>query len=308
MFCSANSFGPRLKTFWLIIATIMLNGIYGTALAGEHRPVFSPSGNELIFMAQSSETAGDWELYLMTIDGRNLRRLTDHTGWDGYAVWSPDGNSIVFDRADAGEDQKKAPMLLDIKTGLSRSLGNFEGWLSVNDWYDKKLLAFWENGGQRDLFLIDEAGTVIQRLTETPDQSEHDAHFSPDGSKVVFASGPSEGNGETTLEMVNLINGERSVLKSSSGRIYGLDWAPDGQSVAYTDSPGGEDDDADVFVFRLNTRETLQCTDNDAWDHMPVWSTDGTSILFTSYRTGTEHMYLAKCGQKPMRVWSGHPD
>lgn len=307
MLHSASSLLLRLNKAWVAVVTFTLAAMHTTAFAAEHRPVFSPDGSQIIFMAQSSETADDWELYSMTIDGRNLRRLTDHPGWDGYAVWSPDGNSIVFDQGDAGENPKKTPILMNLKTGKSRPFGSFEGWLSVNDWHGENLLAFWDNGGQRDLFLLDDAGTIIQRLTNTPDQSEHDAHFSPDGTKVAFASGPSAGDGRTTLEMLDLVSGERTALKSSTGRIYGLDWSPDSQFVAFTDAPGGEDDDADIFVHRLKTDETLQCTDDDAWDHMPVWSAEGTTILFTSYRSGTEHMYLAACGEKPMRLWSGHP-
>jgi Tol biopolymer transport system component len=32
-------------------------------------------------------------------------RLTSHPGWDGYAVWSPDGEKIAFVDAPGGEER-----------------------------------------------------------------------------------------------------------------------------------------------------------------------------------------------------------
>ncbi len=73
------------------------------AKRNEHRPVYSPDGSEVIFMSMSDKTNGDWELYRMNSDGSNVIRLTSHQGWDGYAVWSPKGEEIVFDRVDGHE-------------------------------------------------------------------------------------------------------------------------------------------------------------------------------------------------------------
>src|SRR5215510_11512331 len=36
------------------------------------------------------------EIYLMSPDGANLRRLTDNTALDAFAALSPDGKKIVF--------------------------------------------------------------------------------------------------------------------------------------------------------------------------------------------------------------------
>lgn len=49
---------------------------------------FSPDGEALAF--GSAET-DDWELYLALANGSGLRRLTQRDGFDGDAVWLPDG-------------------------------------------------------------------------------------------------------------------------------------------------------------------------------------------------------------------------
>ncbi|WP_417463782.1 TolB family protein [Kordiimonas sp.] len=261
-----------------------------------HRPVASPDGTSLIFMMQGDETGGDWELFQMPLegDGRKIR-LTHHQGWDGYAVFAPDGRHIVFDRSRDGSTENKAPHFLDLDTGNARQIVSPSGWLSVSGWREDSLLAFWERDGQRDLYLLNLKGEIKEALTQTPDRSEHDAHFSPDGHSIAFASSPATGDGETTLETISLLTRERQVLHRSKGRIYGVAWAPDGSRLAFTDAPGGGDDDADVFVYDLASGKISACTTNDAWDHMPEWMPDGKKLLFTSYRSGKERIYLTDC-------------
>ena len=258
--------------------------------SSEHRPVYSPDGAKIVYMSMSDATGGDWELYVMNADGSNPVRLTDHEGWDGYAVWAPDGKSVIFDREDSG---KKESWFLDIASGKIRALGTYDGWMAINDWSDdgSTLLAFHEVDGQRDLYLLNTRGKVLRRLTDTPQSNEHDAHFSPDETTVAYSSGPKDGSG-TTLEIINLDSGESSVVVNSSGRAYGVAWSPSGTQIAYTDNPpGGDDDDANVFLLDIATGQTRQLTENEAWDHMPEFHPDGKTLLFTSYRSGSEHMY-----------------
>ena len=120
--------------------------------------------------------------------------------------------------------------------------------------------------------------------------AEHDAHYSPDGKSIAFASGPTGGSG-SSLELIVIETNKRHVLHTSIGRIYGVSWSPDGSRIAFTDAPDGEDDDADVFVIDIDSKIVSQLTDDPAWDHMPEWHPDGNTMLFTSYRTGEEHIY-----------------
>jgi Tol biopolymer transport system component len=290
---------------WLAVVIIvtLVSGASADALqTNEHRPVYSHDGASVVFMRQSAETAGDWELFIAEASGANPRRLTDSPGWDGYAVFSPDGGALVFDRSLDGSDGAKQPHLLELASGRVSRLGDFDGWLSVSDWSaEHGMLAFWEKDGQRDLFLVERNGEITRQITATPDASEHDAHFSPDGTRVVFASGPAEGDGVTTLELMRLLDGERTLLVSSPGRIYGASWSPDGARIAYTDAPDGEN--GDVFVIELGSRAVHRLTTHPSWDHMPVWRSDGSALLFTSYRSGPERVYTLDLEDRSVAGW-----
>ena len=43
-----------------------------------------------------SNRAGNWEIYVMDVDGSDLKRLTSNSTIDGLPTWSPDGRSIAF--------------------------------------------------------------------------------------------------------------------------------------------------------------------------------------------------------------------
>ncbi|OAN48524.1 hypothetical protein A6A03_08050, partial [Chloroflexus islandicus] len=53
----------------------------------------SPDGKQIAF---ASDRDGNWEIYVMNIDGSNVRRLTNHPATDDAPTWSPDGRQLAF--------------------------------------------------------------------------------------------------------------------------------------------------------------------------------------------------------------------
>ena len=268
----------------------VLSSENANAATNEHRPVCSPDGSRLVYMLQSERTDNDWELYQMVFNTQTKKRLTVHEGWDGYAVWSPDAGTIIFDREDAPGGQKR-PWVMRMDDYTIKPLGKFEGSLSISDWSDDdKLLGFHEMAGQRDLVLLDVDGNMVEKITNTTGHSEHDAHFSPDGLSIAYANGVIDGT-ETSLEIIEVETGNKTILHTSIGRIYGISWSPDGEEIAFVDAPGGEDDDADIFMYNMGEKSIKQVTDDPAWDHMPEFCNNNHTLFFTSYRSGEERIY-----------------
>lgn len=56
-------------------------------------PSWSPDGERLLF---TSDRSGNDSIYVVDVDGSNLRRLTDNGHHNDNAVWSPDGQRIAF--------------------------------------------------------------------------------------------------------------------------------------------------------------------------------------------------------------------
>jgi tetratricopeptide (TPR) repeat protein len=59
----------------------------------ETNPEASPDGQQVAFMSQRD---GNWEVYVVNLDGSGLRRLTRDPADDGLPCWSPDGRYLAF--------------------------------------------------------------------------------------------------------------------------------------------------------------------------------------------------------------------
>jgi len=64
-----------------------------TAGGNEANPEASPDGQQVAFMSQRD---GNWEVYVVNVDGSGLRRLTRDPANDGLPTWSPDGRHLAF--------------------------------------------------------------------------------------------------------------------------------------------------------------------------------------------------------------------
>lgn len=88
---------------------------------GDGRPAVY--GTQVAFMGNRD---GDWEIYLVGLDGSGLKQLTSNTANDGLPVWSPDGKTLAFvsDRGGAwavwamGADGANARKLFDLEGDL----------------------------------------------------------------------------------------------------------------------------------------------------------------------------------------------
>jgi TolB protein len=65
-------------------------------------PAFSPDGTRIAFM---STRDGQAEIYVMNVDGSNVRRLTNHPADDVTPTWAPSGTQIAFTSGRTGRPQ-----------------------------------------------------------------------------------------------------------------------------------------------------------------------------------------------------------
>lgn len=58
---------------------------------GDFEPAWSPDGRRIAF---ASNRSGDVELYVLDLETKEIRRLTEREGSDGYPTWLPDGRIV----------------------------------------------------------------------------------------------------------------------------------------------------------------------------------------------------------------------
>jgi Tol biopolymer transport system component len=66
--------------------------------------------------------------------------------------------------------------------------------------------------------------------------------------------------------------------------------SPDGKRVVFSEGLDGAADD--IWVYDLDRDVKLRLTTDPALDHNPVWSPDGTRLVFDSHRSGDAAFYV----------------
>ena len=170
----------------------------------------SPDGRYMIF---TSTRSGDLELWRLDLATGALLQITDTPGYDGGAFFSPDSRQIVW-RASrpTGDDLAEYQRLLredtiepgelnifvaDADGQNARQITSLPGANWAPSWHPSgRQIIFATNqrstqdgtGGRTfDLYRVNTDGTGLERLSFS-DTFDAFPLFSPDGTKVVFAS------------------------------------------------------------------------------------------------------------------------
>ena len=109
----------------------------------------------------------DDEIYVMDVNGKNLRNLTNHPGRDKLPAWSPDGQEIAFSSRRGGDYDI---YVMDVDGKNVRQLTEHP---------DKDLSPAWSpdgqeivfssrRGGNYDIYVINADGTNLRQFTNHP--------------------------------------------------------------------------------------------------------------------------------------------
>ncbi len=219
------------------------------ARAIEQFPALSPDGKQLVFAREIGRVR---KLILAEPAEGSERQITRGDFDDIQPAWAPDGKALLFVRAsDAGTRFDTADVFGRYVGGDIWALHPINGP---------------ESG--RETRLIDEAFNPA---------------WSPDGTRIAFDaswSGPrriwvADGRGRNAQQ---LTTDESEFTAHVRPR-----WSPDGTKIVFQNIEGTK---SDVRIVDVRTRAAKWITNDFVMDLHPVWSFDGGSIFFSSYRTG----------------------
>jgi eukaryotic-like serine/threonine-protein kinase len=260
---------------------------------GDADPAISPDGRDLVFSRMDSGGRGDlWRLRLsgdLTPLGKP-ERLNVGSPVNRHPAWMPNGNEIVYTAGTGwflGRSLFRLPLSRAARPVRLAVAGD-----SVAPAISRQgnRLAYEVRRGDTNIWRVEAPGSGAKLKGATKfissTRAETEPRFSPDGTKIAFASsrsGPSEiwvcnSDGSQPLSLTSF--GDAPTNRPR--------WSPDGRRIVFYSNARGN---RDIYVIDAEGSGLRQLTEHPSIDANPDWSADGNWVYFESNRSGQKRVW-----------------
>jgi dipeptidyl aminopeptidase/acylaminoacyl peptidase len=261
----------------------------------ESQPRWSPDGKWLAFLSARAQGEDDKpsgaQVWVMSRQGGEARRLTERKGGVSDLAWSPDSTRLVLvgqdpdPEEDADEGAKKPKTKKPLVIDRYQFKEDGDGYLLRR---------------HAHLYLLTIKTQAIEPLT-TGDFDDQLPAWSPDGSRIAFVSkrgaDPDRTNDTNIYVMDARPGAEARALTTWSGPDHEARpaWSPDGSRLAYL-----QGSEPRFYAYNRNRlavvttsgadAPTLLTESLDREAESPVWSPDGSSLYFVVIDDRARHL------------------
>lgn len=218
-------------------------------LASDAQPSWSPDATHIIFASDRDRDSysgrAAYQLYVMSADGSDARRLAATESADFMPRWSPDGEWIAF-----LSDREGAVRLYVMPSGGGEAHSvlpdSFRATPGNPTWSpDGKRIGFDALVGPAyDIFSVEVATSTVENLTRSA-ETEWYPVWGPDGGHIlagVLTGTPQEGTHQ--IVAIDLTSGRRSPVtrvtpRSGRARDWWPTWSPDGTRIVFASRRAG---------------------------------------------------------------------
>ncbi|HET6422306.1 MAG TPA: biopolymer transporter Tol [Planctomycetaceae bacterium] len=301
---------------------------FGLPRAGEG--YFSPDGQWIVYQAYPIGYPF-YQIYVQKLDEKTPRLISTGRGRTTCAYFTPDGKQILFASSHTdphmAETEKKAReeaaaggrrrYQWDFDPHMDMYIINFDGTglkrITDTPGYDaegsfssdgKHIVFTSSRDGDADLYIMDADGSNVRQIVNQPGY-DGGPFFSPDDKWVIFRSDRKK---EHMLQLYAVsVDGKTEVQLTDN--LDEVNWCPffhpNGKSLIWSRADYSQGPmsahfnlfqmDIDMSATSFKAGEIRQVTHSTSANVLPVFSPDGTKMMWTSTRTpdGTSQLWIA---------------
>ena len=284
---------------------------------------FSPDAKTIIFQAEEKGDNPFYQMFVMDLGSGRLTRVSPGVGKTTCGFFHPSGKKIIWASTHLDPDAKKhyaAERTLrdeekktkkrrryvwdfdpqmdifesDLEGGHLRRLTHGPGYNAEGSYSpDGKSIVFCSNrSGPKnlELYIMDADGKNVRQLTHAPGCYNGGPFFSPDGKRVIFRSDRKKKD-HLQLYVINADGtGERALTDNENWVFWAPFWYRDGKHIIYTAADHSNPKmrpNYDLYWRSVDDgAQPVRLTFFPGADVLPVFSPDGTQVMWTSTRGG----------------------
>lgn len=247
------------------------------------------SNPEIAFV---TDRDGNSEIYIMDINGENLRNITRNDSLDFSPTWSYDGQNLYFYSKRDGNAE-----IYSIKTDgtdLNRLTNHFSPDVLPEISPDGNTIVFMSERDSlsRNVYVMDRDGSNVRPLTRNKFYEES-PNWSITGQEIIFTRQLRDSN-----DTSHAANGEIHIMNSDGANVRrltnkagydsGAQFSPDGKRIAFY---GSNHDNWDLFIMNSDGTNLYNLTNDTIECYSPDWSSDGQWLVYTAGSKGNYNIW-----------------
>ncbi|PYI93836.1 MAG: hypothetical protein DMF03_00190 [Verrucomicrobia bacterium] len=260
------------------------------------QPNWSPHGQRIAYWSRPQGGQGD--VWTMSADGSNAVQVTSGPSMDWNPVWSPDGKYLYF-CSDRTGNMNLWRVPITEKTG--KVLGEAEAVTSGAGTSSQHISL--AQDGRRIAYVAQEEIKNLRKVTFDPStekilgepvpitRGSLQGFFpdpSPDGDWLAYYSSGKQQD----IFIIRTDGTSMRQLTDDAFKDREPRWSPDGKRIAFTSDRSGS---SEIWAINRDGSGLQQLTQM-AGAHHPVWSPDGTQMIY-SVHTPKNAAYIFRVGQ-----------
>jgi Tol biopolymer transport system component len=272
---------------------------------GNHRdPAFSPDGRRLAYLVCTNAfRRAACEVVIIDLDGELRgagppRPLTSMAADMSGLAWTRDGQGLVFGSGRApylvylwrvATDAQRPPERVELA-------GSGAGRPAIATSRDR--LVFERRIIDPDIYRVGAVGPP--RATIVSSFPDFNASFSPDGTRIVYAS--SRSGGMADIWVADADGSTPRQLTHDPSRLDAAPrWSPDGRAIAFASR--GAAGESQIWTIEADGGNRRQITTGPGEKWYPSWSRDGAWIYFTRNEGAGPNIWrIAAAGGREMQL------
>lgn len=224
------------------------------------------------------------DIYSVSYDGSELRKLTGHQSILMTPRWSPDGTFLAFTSFKRGRPEI---YLRNLKNGEERRIAAFEGLNLCGNFSPdgKKLLLTLSKDGNEEIYVLEIDSLKLRRLTSNY-SIDVSPSWSPDGKKIVFVSNRS---GSPQIYIMDADGNSAKRITYEGNYNTSPSWSPRGDRIVYE---GLKNNKYQIFSIDEEGNNPLQLTSDASDNESPSWSPSGRQIVYVSQKHSKSKIFI----------------